>query len=175
MTDRYCLDTNALIRPWNGYYAPAICPTYWELLAQLAKKGIVFCPDEVRRELEKKDDGLFAWARKTPDMFAPATEIVQEHLGQILARFPRLLDTRKGRNAADPWVIAIAMAQKATVVTQEKMRNRGTDRYGIPDVCAGFNINCIDDHRFVHDIGFRFTATLDPPLNGRPDLGFQLS
>jgi hypothetical protein len=68
----------------------------------------------------------------------------------------------------------MAREKNATVVTRETIRNRGPDRYGIPDVCASFNIPCINDHQFVHDVGMRFEVQLDPPIEARPQLGFGL-
>ena len=125
-------------------------------------------------ELKKKQDDLFDWARETRGLFEPITEEAQACVTEILKKFPRFIDTSKGRNIADPWVVAMAREKNATVVTRETIRNRGPDRYGIPDVCASFNIPCINDHQFVHDVGMRFEVQLDPPIEARPQLGFGL-
>ena len=174
MNTRYCLDTNALIHPWTGYYAPDLCPDYWDILRDLAGKGIIFCPEEVRRELEKKEDGLFKWANGTRGLFEPLSEPVQRRMREILLDYPRLVDTRKGRDLADPWVIASAWEAGATVVTRETVKNRGPDRYGIPEVCAELNIAYIGDHHFVRAVGIKLNASLDPPISARERLGFRL-
>lgn len=59
----YCLDTSALIQPWNSYYSTDICPEYWQVWEDLARKGVVFCTREVKREIQKQDDALHAWVR----------------------------------------------------------------------------------------------------------------
>ncbi len=38
IADIYCLDANALIQAWQKYYAPRICPDYWEVLNELGIK-----------------------------------------------------------------------------------------------------------------------------------------
>ena len=47
----YCLDANILIQAWQKYYSPEICPSYWEVLNGLGKKGVVFIPELVYEEI----------------------------------------------------------------------------------------------------------------------------
>ena len=35
----YCLDTNILVEAWNKYYSPDLCPEYWEIIDELARRG----------------------------------------------------------------------------------------------------------------------------------------
>lgn len=58
----YCLDTSALINPWNGYYAPDLVHGYWRDIPRLVREGRVVISEEVREEVSKEDD-LKAWAR----------------------------------------------------------------------------------------------------------------
>ena len=39
---------------------------YWEILDDLGKKGTVFCPDQVKREIDKVDDTLKDWLNNKP-------------------------------------------------------------------------------------------------------------
>ncbi len=66
MSHIYCLDTNVFIEPWNKYYSMSLCPDYWELIDSLAKEGVLFCTEEVCREIEKVDDGLNDWVHARP-------------------------------------------------------------------------------------------------------------
>lgn len=50
----------------------------------------------------------------------------------LLADFPQLVDSSKGRNEADPWVVVVAELAGATVVTEEGSRPRNPR---IPDIC----------------------------------------
>jgi len=153
----YCLDTSALIQPWNTYYSVDICPEYWQVLEDLAKKGVVFCTQEVKREIEKQDDGLHAWASERPFLFREISEDVQVNLRKILSTHKELIDDKKERSMADAWVIAHAMAEKAVVVTKEGFAPR---KIKIPDVCNAYNIPCIDDVQFVREIGLKLSARL---------------
>ena len=60
---KYCLDTNIFINPWNQFYSPKFTKGYWEILADLAQKGILFSPIEVKKEIEKIDDDLLKWIK----------------------------------------------------------------------------------------------------------------
>ena len=87
---RYSLDANALIEPWNKYYSMTLCPNYWDVMENLAKEGVIFCTEEVQRELDKTDDELKAWAKARPYLFRSVTNDVQLKLRAVLQRCPRL-------------------------------------------------------------------------------------
>ena len=157
--ERYCLDTSALIQPWNTYYSMDLCPEYWDVLDGLAREGVVFCTQDVRREIEKQDDTLFAWVKERPFLFREVTAEVQTNLRSILESHRELVDTKKDRSMADPWVVAHAMAEAATVVTKEGLAPR---RIKIPDVCRALGVRCIDDFQFLRELGVKFSARLWP-------------
>lgn len=157
----YCLDTNVLIEPWNKYYSMALCSDYWELLDELARSGIVFCTEEVRREVEKIDDGLKEWVLNRPHIIREITPQVQENIRNILGRFPRLIQHTKDRSMADPWVIAHAMDTQAIVVTKELNKGPQTQKVSIPDVCDGFGVPWMNDFEFLSAIGVKFSASRD--------------
>lgn len=60
---KYCLDTNVFVEAWNRYYSMDLCPKYWSILDELAQEGKIFSPIEVKREIEKIDDGLSQWIK----------------------------------------------------------------------------------------------------------------
>jgi len=72
-------------------------------------------------------------------MFVEIDDYTQNHVALIMAKYPRLVDTVKGRSGADPFVIALAatMNPSMVVVTEE---SPGKTR--IPDVCAAERIEC---------------------------------
>ena len=93
--------------------------------------------------MKRKDDGIYEWVRAREDMIVPVDAELQSHLSGIMAKYPRLVDTRKNRSGCDPWVIALARARSLTVVTGE--RSTGSlVRPKIPDVCKDMNIPCIE-------------------------------
>ncbi len=75
--------------------------------------GDLGASEEVLLEVEKRDDEVHAWAKaRKAKMFVPIDEEQQRHVSSILSKHERLVDTRKNRSAADPFVIALAMAQE---------------------------------------------------------------
>lgn len=157
----YCLDTNVFIEGWNRYYSMDLCPEYWEILDVLAREGRIFSPVEVRREIEKTDDGLTAWVKERPYFFADIDLDVQEHLREIMANHGRLVDSIRQRSIADPWVIAFAMSRNAIVVTKETPGGPASRRIKIPDVCNVLGVPWMNDFEFAREVGIRFSAALD--------------
>ncbi len=105
--------------------------------------GRLCTSDEVLRELEAKDDEALKWAKARPGLFVALDDAVQAATTEILDLFPKMVDTMRGRNRADPFVVAVAKIRKSTVVTAEK--GAGTpDRPRIPFVCDHFNVPCIN-------------------------------
>lgn len=160
LTHRYCLDTNAFIEPWNKYYSIESSPEYWQILDELAQKNIVFCTDQVKREIERNDDNLKEWLSKRSYFVKDETEKVQINVRKILAKFPHLISVGANRSMADPWVIAHAMSESATVVSKEIAVNpkQKTNKIKIPDVCKEFDVRCINDFVFNNEVGIKFKA-----------------
>jgi len=158
MSQRYCFDTSALIEAWNKYYSMELCPEYWSILDGMAQNGVVFFTEEVKREIDKIDDDLKAWIGGRGHFVQGITEHVQKHVRDILAEYPNLVDARKDRSMADPWVVAHALAASATLVTKEVAAPVGSQRIKIPDVCTKFSVRCISDFDFIREAGIRFTA-----------------
>jgi len=157
----FCLDTNVLIEPWNKYLPIHRSPEFWGIIDTLAAEGRIFCTQEVRREIEREDDELKNWIADRPHLFREVTEEVQVNLRSILKRFPRLVDTRRDRSMADPWVIAHAMAENAIVVTKEIGTPVNSNTVKIPDVCDDFGVEWMNDFQFHDRIGLRLAARLE--------------
>lgn len=121
--------------------------------AEAVAAGVVIAPDEVLRETERKDDGLHAWCKAHRELFTPLTEEVQLAAIEITAAVPTLVDLRKGRGQADPFVIALARVRSATVVTEEHSKPTVPR---IPDACRKFGVRCINLLEFIREIGWKF-------------------
>ena len=135
----YCLDSSGLLNGWKRHYPADVFPDLPEKLEQLADVGRLIIPEDVLRELEKKDDELKTWARKLTKAVVPLNEEIQEAALEILGRFRRLVDTRTGRSGADPFLVATAKVRSAMVITGEDASNN-TNKPRIPDVCRALNI-----------------------------------
>ncbi|HWB52207.1 MAG TPA: DUF4411 family protein [Stellaceae bacterium] len=109
----YSVDSSALIHGWRRAYRPRNFGLVWARIDGLINEGRLRASIEVYREMERKDDELFAWCKE-----------------RRAAMF-------EGRSGGDPFVIALAATARPpmTVITEES-----PGRQRIPDVCAGEGI-----------------------------------
>lgn len=141
----YCIDTSSLLHAWRRAYPPKRFARLWMAIDQLIDDGRLIASIEVFHELKKKDDDVFSWARDRKDLlFVEIDEAVQVQVVRIMQKYPKLVDTGKGKSGGDPFVIAQALARtpRLVVVTQEA---GGTaDRPRIPYVCNQEGLRHID-------------------------------
>lgn len=152
---KYCIDTSALLDGWVRWYPPDTFRTLWDNIEDLIDKGIIVAPEEVLTELAKKDDDVHRWAKKNKTMFLLPVEDIQLATAEVLSRYPRLVDSRKDRSQADPFVIAVARVHNLAVITEEK-RPGTEDRPTIPIVCAHFGIKYMRLLDMIRDQGWKF-------------------
>ena len=136
---RYCLDTSALMDGWIRWYPHETFPALWHRIDQAIASGTLCAPDEVLREIEKRDDSLHAWAKARTQLFVPIDDAIQLAVAQILGSYPTFVDNRRGRSQGDPWVVALAQVNSCTVVTAEKHATNGK-AVKIPNVCDGLGV-----------------------------------
>lgn len=160
----YCIDTNVLIQAWQKYYSPKLCPEYWDVLNKLGKQGRIFMSEVVYNEISRAEDELFAWLKESTIPKKKIDESVTKCLQDLYAKnlyHKYLVDNTKARSLADPWIIAHAMNEKATVVTkEEKITARNTNRIKIPNVCENMGIRWINDFQMLEELGVRFRCEL---------------
>jgi hypothetical protein len=120
-----------------------VFPPVWEKIEELITQGHLRATEEVLHELKMQDDEMYRWARSQPDFIVPIDEAIQLEVRDILRHHPKLIDERKNRSGADPFVIALAAVNDATVVCNE-LPSRAANRPHIPDVCAARGIELID-------------------------------
>jgi hypothetical protein len=161
---KYWLDANIFITAKNSIYAFEINTTLWAWLETQLKAKVVMSPSRVFQEIMdfKKEDPLKQWARPRKDMglcIEPNKEVsrclsvIADHL------YTATSVKRKGKKeelrykpaqanvfsrGADAFVIAHAMESGGTVVTFESEQHPDSQKIRIPDVCAHFNVPCID-------------------------------
>ena len=150
---RYSVDTSAILHAWRRSYPPDVFPSLWGKVDGLIRQGDLIATEEVLVELQRQDDEVYAWALQHRMMFLPIDERIQQVVRQILLHHPRLLDTRKSRSGADPFVIALAQIERCTVVTNER-RTSSPSRPHIPDVCAAMGIRSIDILGLIREQGW---------------------
>jgi uncharacterized protein DUF4411 len=123
--------------------------TLWDNIDTEIQNDSLIIPREVHRELAQNDDELLKWVKARPKMIRPPDTAQTATVVQILARFPTLIDPTKTTPDADPFVIALAMAESGVVVTSEHLAGPG-GRPKIPNACAHFKaryVNLLDYFR----------------------------
>jgi hypothetical protein len=137
----FCVDTSGWLDGWRRYYPRDVFPSLWQNVEERVKKGDIISSEEVYVEVQKKDDDLHEWMKQRKSMLIAANESIQRRVAEVLATYPRLVDTLKGRSQADPFVIATAVETESIVVTGESVGTATKPR--IPFVCQQLGIRCI--------------------------------
>ena len=82
------------------------------------------------------------WARANGLVFVPLEQDIQLEARNILATYPTLIDIRKGKGSADPFLVAAAKVRGGIIVTEEN-HSGGPPTKKIPDVCEVLQVPCI--------------------------------
>jgi len=152
----HCWDTSAFIHSWRRTSPPDIFVSLWDKLDAEIRASSIVCPDEVYRELERRDDPLFRWVKDRKDaLFVPLERTLQAHVATIGGVFPYYTAGDSDDNAADPWVVALAMERGLTVVTQET-RQGSLDFPKIPRVCDRFGVRYVNTFDYMRAKGWTF-------------------
>lgn len=155
--DLYSLDTSGLLDGLERYYPPAVFPALWDRVDGLVDAGRLIASEEVWEELQKRDAVGADWMKSRRDrILVPTDTEVAVRVREILQHpdHRRLVMNGKGRNTADPFVIAVAELRGATVVTGEASGSRQRPR--IPDICAGRDVPCMSFLGIIQREGWTF-------------------
>jgi hypothetical protein len=134
---------------WQARHYPLdVFDTLRQRIESLIATGQVRAVDLVREEIDAVGTpGLRTWAKTQKDLFVPLAPEVQIEAAAIEAAYPDLMDPKSPHQSADAYVIALAKAHQAVVVSQEtsaqEKRKPPRDHY-IPDVCRDLGIACIN-------------------------------
>ncbi len=159
--NKYCLDANVLIQAWQKYYNPKFCPDYWKVLIELGLSGKIFIPELVYEEIVRTEDDLSKWLKASNIPIAKISGAITKHIRKILNDYPSLVDNTRARSLADPWVIAHALSENATVVTkEEKVTASNSKKIKIPNVCDNIGVRWIDDFLFIDELDITFQCSL---------------
>lgn len=156
MEEKFLLDANTFITPYQNYYAFDFAPGFWSQLKIKLKSDSVYILDVARNEVMKGEDTLTEWLGAIPD-----ANIIDRRNTSILAKYGEVLRFLQDSplysdkalrnwsdvNAADPWLIATASALGYTLVTFETSAgiisaNNPSGRPKIPDIARVFDVKC---------------------------------
>lgn len=163
----YVFDTSS-IRSLQHFY-PRVFKSIWDGLDDLVARQELLSTREVFNELERQavSEEVLKWVRANKALFTTPTGPELQFVAEIfrIKHFQGLIGAQqrlKGTPVADPFVIACARINGATVVTEEGWQRGGKplmlkpNAAKIPNVCAHFKIPCIDLEEFMHQQGWAF-------------------
>lgn len=152
----YCVDTSALIDGVERYYPIASFPALWDRIDDLVQAGRFFLSEEVWEEVKSKDEKAKRWVEpRLPEIVVPTDAAVALAVKAILDPYELMVKNMKGRNRADPFVIAVAQQRGAVVLTGEA--NDGSEnRPKIPYVCNRLGVPCMRLVDLITNEGWRF-------------------
>ena len=160
---RYALDANVLIAAHRNYYAPDLCPGFWECLAYHLQAGRLLVIDRVRSEI-KYPDKLVEWMDEQVSSIAPVSTAKQSiiHIYRQMMRWvygnDQFTDAAKDKfgRVADGWLAAYAKESGAVVVTDEVKNPDIKKDVPIPNLCDEFGVRCINTYAMLREIDAHF-------------------
>ncbi len=150
----HCIDTSAIIDIKRRQYPPDVFSSLSDNLDKLIMGGGLIAPKEVLKELGNIDDEILKWAKSHKKLFKDCDPTQLQFVQEIMNKFPALVEINKTTPAADPFIIALARMEGASVITSE--RNGGAGRPRIPDVCLHYGVECISVLDFFRAQGWKF-------------------
>lgn len=153
----YSIDTSALLEGWVRVYPPSNFPAVWERIDELVDAGAFLISQAVLWDLERKSDEISKWcSERAENLVVAIDDPVQARMSDIMATYPKLVDTRTGKSGSDPFVIALAQVHdpKLTVVTSELGGTQ--DRPKIPFVCQAEGVPWISLLGLIQKQGWTF-------------------
>lgn len=151
----YTLDTNILVN-MQRLYPRDIFPTLWDSLEMLIDVDCACICSEVFVELKRGGDQLHEWARDLPGFVCELTDGEPATVAAISAQHPEWV--RGTQNAADPWLIAHAVAHSRTIVSEERQAGPGVEdrNQKVPNVAAENDVECIKFFEFARRQRWQF-------------------
>jgi hypothetical protein len=158
----YLLDANAFMAANRLYYAFDIAPGFWTWLSAPSLSGRVASIHAVKDEIAAGTGQLVDWARSLPsgfwltdtgDVLAAMTELSAWAMDPERAYKQSAID--EFLDSADLHLIAHAMAQGATLVTNERPEPESRKKIKIPDVCDAFGVAWANPFSTYRALGMR--------------------
>ena len=142
------------------YYFPNVFKSVWSGLDSLVASGSIISTREVWNELQRgaPHPHTQPWFKSNQQIFTVPQADELRFVAQIFAipHFQTLIGTKQqlnGTPVADPFVIALANVKRGTVITEEVFKPNSAK---IPNVCAHFNIPCMNLEKFMQIQGWSF-------------------
>ena len=160
----YVIDTSSLIelKPYPG----DVFPSLWSNLGLLVKARRLISTEMVLKELDRyaRKDEITRWAQANRRIFKAIDADQLKKVKKILSEYQSWVDPDGERNAADPFVVALAMTRETRptldivggvrlVVSEERFKE---NKVNIPSVCRRYGIECIPLFEMFRREGWQF-------------------
>lgn len=136
------MDTSSLLEAWGHSYRPQNFRTFWRRLDLLIAEGRCVICEEVRTEVEEDANKLIDWVKQHPGLVVDFSRDQELVVQRIIRAYPKLVNIKKNKGWADPFVIALAQVQGHIVVTEEGPGTQDSPR--IPFICRVYGVDCMN-------------------------------
>ena len=162
LNEHFSLDANVLIAAHRNYYAPDLCPGFWQFLQHYGSAGRLSSIDRVRDEITGPAE-LLQWVNQRPASFFVSTADAQ-----VFDAFREMQTWVQGTEqfspeakeefarVADGWLAAYAKAHNTVLVTNEAFNPEVRKKVPLPVLCRRFDIRWMDTFSMLRRIGARF-------------------
>lgn len=157
--NKYCFDSSAFINSWRRYYPPTVFSPLWEKFVELIKEGRIIIPKEAEKEILAGRDDLAEWLKINCQCVKKYTTEQLFLVQEIVNKYPKVSQYKKVKSYhADPFVLALAKIENASVVTYEANDGNYEDPK-IPILCREYKVKCFDMVTFFNEEKFSFRLT----------------
>ena len=162
----YVVDSNFFIQAHRVYYPLDVAFSYWQKVKQLAYDHKIFSIDKVKEEIYGHNDDLEVWCKENlpKGFFKDTAKVMSEYRrisGWAVSRrdhySPNALNEFLDADEADAFLVAYALSsEKNVIVTQEVSEPYRKNKVKIPDVCAAFDVECLNVMKMFRQLGETF-------------------
>lgn len=140
----YSLDSSTLFDAFKWYPIDNF-PAFWCKIEGLINSDRLKIA-EVAFDEVMKDERVREWCNQNqliPSLKWETDASIQSKASEVLLEFPRLVDARTGKSAADPWVVALVLISQDCIVLTEEDPTTKPLRPKIPEACNYFGVEYI--------------------------------
>lgn len=156
--EKFLIDTNSFIEPYNKYYSFDLAANFWKQLKYHFEAGNIVLLDMVKDEISKGEDDLSEWLNginilkeidhRTSDILSNYGRVLQAIQDNPIYK-ETALENWSQETVADAWLIATAINNNYTIITFEKGQrihnsNNMYKNAKIPDVAEDFGVKVAD-------------------------------
>lgn len=154
--ERFLIDANIFITAKNFYYQFGFCQAFWDFLAEMHNRGILFSIQSVKQEILRVNDPLKNWVQTAlPNTFFQNQDLSANSYAKLM-NYAQALNVKQiakdefaEKDNADAWLLAHALENGFSIITLEKPIPNAQRRIMIPNVAQDHNIKVVTPFEFL--------------------------